>query len=82
MGQVRQVGHDDQSTEPSDSNLAGADPQIGAQTELADLKVGQESAPEESSTVSGRTRAGALGALGAQMEAGLVADEFIDEVLE
>ena len=82
VGQVRQVGHDDQSTEPSDSNLAGAGPQIGAQTELPDLKVRQESAPEESSSVSGGTRAGALGALGPPMEVGLVADEFIDEVLE
>ena len=82
VGQVRQVGHDDQSTEPSDSNLAAAGPQIGAQTGLPDLEVRQESEPEESSSVSGGTRAGALGALGPLMEVGLVADEFIDEVLE
>ena len=80
--QVRQVRHDDRSIEPSDSDLAGAGPQIGAQTELADLEVRQKSEPEESSTVAEGTHAGALGALGAPMEVGLIADEFIDEVLE
>ena len=79
--QVRQVRHDGLITESLDTKSAEAGSIIGAQTELPGPEVRQQSVPEEALTVSEDVGAGALGSLGAQIEAEAVADELFDEVL-
>ena len=79
--QVRQVRHDGLITESLDTKSAEAGSIIGAQTELPGPEVRQQSVPEEALTVSEEVGAGALGSLGAQIEAEAVADELFGGVL-